>query len=97
MHFGGCTACVHSSVRGALRCAVCSCERVRTRACARRYTEAGRELTFLPCGHRNQLDRLIAAGGCLDLDQRFSAGQPFSEYAVIAAFEKEPGLAISCQ
>jgi hypothetical protein len=74
------------------------CGFVRACACARRYTEAGRELTALLSGHRNQLERPTAGGGCLDLDQRSSATQPFSEYAFIAAaFDNEPVLAITCQ
>ena len=74
------------------------CGFMRACACARRYTEAGRDLTVLPSGHRNQLDRLIAAGGCLDLDQRSSAGQPGAEYhRPIAAFDNETVLAITCQ
>jgi hypothetical protein len=50
-------------------------------------------------GHRNQLERLTAAGGCSGLDQRSSlcAGQPGAEYRSIAAFDNEPGLAITCQ
>ena len=71
--------------------AACVCS-VRTRACARRYTEAGRELTALSCGHRNQRD-------LFGRDQRssLSAGRPGADDRSVAAFENEPVLPITCQ
>ena len=78
--------------------AACVCS-VRARACARRYTEAGRELTALLCGHRNQHEWLSAAGDLSGLDQRssLSAGRPGADDRSVAAFANEPVLPITCQ
>ena len=57
------------------------------------------ELTALSCGHRIQRDRRSAAGDCFGLGQRSSmnAIRPGADDRLVAAFDNEPLVAITCQ